>query len=259
MSPPDDSPNGGPNIARDLTTIHIEALDPDTMALWRAVAKIATELGEDSRWCLVGGLMVALFAIEAEQTQRPTTDIDLLGDARRRPSATEWLATRLLRLGADLHEISGTSHERGFRFELDGQLVDVLASDGLGRPAITTGKLQTIQIPGGTQALSRTEIVQIVVDDNTVTLRRPMLVAAILLKARALPVHSQPEDQRYDLVILLALLDDPREARKQLSKSEIGWLRRIADRLSLDDEALGELFDAYRLRAARAAYRVLTA
>ena len=41
-------------------------IDPDAMQLWRTVAKIADQLdGRQTRWCLVGGLMVALFAIEA--------------------------------------------------------------------------------------------------------------------------------------------------------------------------------------------------
>lgn len=244
---------------RTRVRIPIEALDPDAMALWRTVAKVASALGEDRPWCLVGGLMVALFAIEAGQTQRPTKDIDILGDARRRPSGTEVVARELKTLGAELTQITGLDSERGFRFDVDGQVVDVLAPDGLGRtPARTTGKLQTIQIPGGTQALDRTEVVEIVVDGQAVALRRPTLVAAVLLKARALAVHSRPEDQRHDLVTLLALLSDPRAARQQISAKETGWLRAIEDSLALDDPAFAETFDPARLRVARAAYRILT-
>jgi hypothetical protein len=33
--------------------------------------------------------------------------------------------------------------------------------------------------------------------------RRPTLLGAVLLKARALPVHSRPEDQREDIITLL--------------------------------------------------------
>ncbi len=40
---------------------------------------------------------------------------------------------------------------------------------------------------------------------------------------------------------------------------EIGWVRSISDRLSIDDPAFQESFGASRLRTARAAYRVLTA
>jgi hypothetical protein len=230
------------------------------MELWRTVAKLAAVFGRDHRWCLVGGLMVALFAIEAQQNQRATTDIDILADARARPSRTAWAAARLKALGATLHVSQESELERGFRFDFDGQIVDVLAPDGLGSfGATTTGKLQTIQIPGGTQALNRTERVEIVVEDDAATLRRPKLIAAILLKARALRVHSRPQDQRHDLVTLLSLLDDPRAARTEITTREIGWLRSISDRLSIDDPALHQSFEAIRLRVARAAYRVLSA
>jgi hypothetical protein len=243
-----------------VAAIRIELVDPDAMELWRTMAKVAAALGDDRRWCLVGGLMVALFAIEAQQAQRTTTDIDVLADARARPSGTAWATRRLKTLGATLRESPESEREHGFRFDFDGQIIDVLAPDGLGSAgATTTGKLGTIQIPGGTQALNRVEVVEIVVDKTAVTLRRPTLIAAILLKARALRVHSRPEDQRHDLVTLLSLLEDPRSARDEIAAKEIKWLRSISDRLSIDDPAFQESFETSRLRAARAAYRVLVA
>ena len=242
-----------------VTSIGIDALDPDTAALWRTVAKIATTLGEDQTWCLVGGLMVALFALEAGQTPRPTTDIDILGNARQRPSATQHISDQLQSLGGELHEPGGLQSERGFRFTVDGQIVDILAPDGLpnNRPPLTTGRLRTIQIPGGTQALQRTELVEIIVDGHAATLRRPTLIAAILLKARALRVHSRPDDQRHDLITLLSLLDDPRTARQQLTKTELGWIRKAEFDLHLRDPDLYGSFDPERLQSAQAAYRLL--
>ncbi len=243
-----------------VASIRVELIDSDAMELWRTVTKVAGAFGEDRRWCLVGGLMVALFAIEARQTQRVTTDIDVLADARARPSGTAWASGRLKALGASVRELQRADRERGFRFDFEGQIVDVLAPEGLGSSGATTiGKLKTIQIPGGTQALNRTEVVEIVVEEDAVMLRRPKLIAAILLKARALPVHSRPQDQRQDLVTLLSLLEDPRAARGELTKKEIGWMRSISDRLSIDDPALQESFEVARLRVARAAYRVLAA
>lgn len=245
---------------RPVASIQIDLIDPDAMQLWRTVAKLAVALGDDGRWCLVGGLMVALFAIEAQQVQRATTDIDLLADARARPSGTRWATGRLQALGATLREPKGVERERGFRFDFDGQVVDVLAPDGLGPSgARTSGRLQTIQIPGGTQALHRTELVEIVLDDHAAAVRRPTLIAAILLKARALRVHSRPEDQRHDLITLLGLLEDPRPGRAELSSSEIKWLRAISGRVALDDVELAESFTLSHLRMARAAYRVLVA
>ena len=245
---------------RPAASIQIDLIDPDAMELWRTVADVATALGEDRKWCLIGGLMVALFAIEAQQTQRVTTDIDVLADARARPSATEWASRRLESLGATLHQVQGLERERGFRFDVHGQIVDVLAPEGLGPAgARTTGGLQTIQIPGGTQALRRTEVVEIVVGDTAARLRRPTLIAAILLKARALRIHSRPEDQRHDLVTLLSLLEDPRAAREEITSKELAWLRSICDRLAINHPGPEASLDAAHLRAARAAFALLTA
>ncbi|MEJ7893146.1 MAG: hypothetical protein WKF94_10945 [Solirubrobacteraceae bacterium] len=62
-----------------MKSIRIDALDPDTTQLWRKVVEVAQALeDQQTGWCLVGGLMVASFAIEAGQIQRPTTDIDIL-------------------------------------------------------------------------------------------------------------------------------------------------------------------------------------
>jgi hypothetical protein len=241
-----------------MPSIIIDVSDPDAMDLWRTVAKIADALdGQQTRWCLVGGLMVALFAIEAGQLQRPTTDIDILGDARERPSGTQAVTEQLEQIGASLMEVSGLDSERGFRFELDGQVVDVLAPDGLGAPPTTSGRLQTIQIPGGSQALNRVEAVEIVIDGRRARLLRPTLLGAILLKARSLEVHARTQDQREDLVTLLSLMTDPRTATESMKKTERRWLRSIESALDIEDRRLEALFDPARLRVARASYRRL--
>jgi hypothetical protein len=61
-----------------MNEIVMDALDPATTALWQAVCRIARALNAEhnTRWCLVGGLMVASFAIEAQQHVRTTRDID---------------------------------------------------------------------------------------------------------------------------------------------------------------------------------------
>ncbi len=247
-------------MSAPVASLRVDALDPETTALWRSVARIAAALGDRPSWCLVGGLMVALFAIEADQTARPTTDIDILGDARARPSAAESVTATLEELGATLLDVSGTDLERGFRFNLDGHIVDVLAPDGLpgNRPPLTSGNLQTIEIPGGTQALHRTEVVELIVDGQTVRLRRPTLIAAILLKARALPIHHRQPDQRHDLITLLALLDDPRAARESITPKQAGWLRAVAGGLNLDDADLDDLVGPQGAQRARAAFQLLT-
>jgi hypothetical protein len=248
-----------PPGATPVASITINALDPDDQRLWETVAAIAEQLGDDDRWCLVGGLMVALFAMQAAQRPRATTDIDVLANARTRPSGTRWATQRLEEMGATLSEVVGLDGHRGFRFGLDGQIIDVLAPDGLRKAARTAGKLETIQIPGGTQALERSEVVEIVVDGVPSRVRRPTLPGALLLKARALPVHSRPEDQREDIITLLALVDDPYAMRGSLTQAERRWLRSIENTLALDNPALPARFSLARLRAARAAYQILVA
>jgi hypothetical protein len=245
--------------ATPVASITINALDPAEQRLWQAVAAISRQLGEDEGWCLVGGLMVALFAMQASQRPRVTTDIDVLANARTRPSGTTWAAQRLEAMGATLTDVDGLDGQRGFRFELDDQIIDVLAPDGLGRAARTAGKLETIQIPGGTQALERIEVVEIVVDGVASRVSRPTLLGALLLKARALPVHSRPEDQREDMITLLALVEDPDAMRPSFTQAERRWLRSIESTLALDDPALPARFSLARLRTARAAYQILVA
>jgi hypothetical protein len=223
------------------------------------VAAIAVQLGDDERWCLIGGLMVALFAMQAARRPRATTDIDVLANTRARPSGTRWATQRLEEMGATLTKVDGLDGQRGVRFELNDQIIDILAPDGLGRAARTAGELETIQIPGGTQALERVEVVEMVVDGLASRARRPTLFGALLLKARALPVHSRPEDQREDIITLLALVDDPDGMRRSPAQAERRWLRRIESTLALEDPALPARFSLARLRAARAAYQILVA
>jgi hypothetical protein len=241
-----------------VSEIVIDALDPDAMSLWRTIAKIAKALEQQRvEWCLVGGMMVALFALEAGQIQRATTDIDILGDARQRPSATTAVTGHLQDLGATRTEIGGFEAERGFRFAMDGHIVDVLAPDGLTRPPMTDAQFETIQIPGGTQALQRKETVTIVLDGQHTRLSRPTLLGAILLKARSMPVHSKPEDQREDLITLLGLLTDPRAAAATLKKGERKWLGAIEEQLNLGDPTLETRFGLAQLRVANAAFTIL--
>ncbi len=67
--------------------------------------------------------------------------------------------------------------------------------------------------------------------------------------ARALPVHSRPQDQRHDLVTLLSLLDDPRAARTEITTKEIrarsrgcGWRLASLERAFWELDAAGEDF-----------------
>ena len=148
-----------------VSPIEIRPGDESARKLWEAVAKLANYLPPQG-WCLVGGLMVQLHAFEHVASPRPTGDIDLLGDARARPSVTEHLGNAIDELGGELVEPPSTDPQLGQRFAIDGQVIDVLGPDGLKAAPRTLGKQVTVQIPGGTQALHRSESVEVSIDDG---------------------------------------------------------------------------------------------
>jgi hypothetical protein len=114
------------------------------------------------------------------------------------------------------------------RYQRDDLTVDGLAPDGMKRG---------VGVPGGSQALARAETVTVRVDGRAFVVRRPTLLGAILIKARSLLVHRDPEAQREDLLLLLSLVEDPRTMSQELKPSERGWLRDAAQRLELERPA----------------------
>jgi len=133
-------------------------------------------------------------------------------------------------------------------------IVDLLAPDGLNPAPDLAGGLKAVGVPGGTQALNRSEVVTVSVDGNEFELRRPTLLGAIMIKARSIMRHADPEAQREDLLRLLSLVEDPRAIAAELKSSERRWLRQTADRLDLDGLTL---LDDVAVRNARLAYRIL--
>lgn len=246
-----------------MRVVRISPPSPEAERTWRRLVELAAELGDSEDWCLVGGLMVQLFAYEHESISRPTTDIDILGDARRRPSATRRLAEKLRDLGAVLPIPATTDPTVGYQFELEGETVEVLGPDGLRNDPSTIGNLRTIQIGGGTQALRRVETVMVSVAEGIPTaVRRPTLLGAILLKAKAMKtVRRKQAEHRQDLIQLLSFVDDPRAMAGEggLKPSEQGWLRDVRRQLDLDGAAGVRTFEASTLDRARAAYELLLA
>ncbi len=196
--------------------------------------------------------MVQLHALEHGVTDvRPTGDIDILGQARP-PGGLRSLDAALRGEGFESigPDLEGYAH----RYERDGLIVDVLAPDGIKSPLDLGGGRKAIGVPGGSQALGRSETVTVTVDGCSFELRRPTLLGAVLIKARSLIVHSDPETQREDLLQLLALIGDPREMAADLRTSERKRLRVAEQGLDLPGLSL---LDAQTMRRAELAYRLL--
>lgn len=200
--------------------------------LWHVLFDLAEE---NEHWTLIGARMVELHAARASRTMgRASRDADALANARRRPNPVQAIAQILEAKGFELRppSVFGVGHE----YRRGAIEIDLLAPEGLGkgseRARTTSAPYHTVEVPGGSQALRRTEWVEVEVSGRQGKIPCPNLVGAILIKARAVDVDDRPDDQRRDLALLLSLVDDPRPLREELSAEERSWLR---NRRELDD------------------------
>ncbi len=205
--------------------IVIQPRGPEELALWQATAEISRELPRGS-WTLVGAQMVFLLAYEYGLTiGRTSADIDLLVDVRLVATATTETSLALERIGYQFDP--PTPDGRGHRFRRGETVVDVLAPDNLGPRAwlFTFRPARTIAVPGGTQALSRSRLLQVALEGETNELPCPSLLGGILLKARAVAVAEDPDKHRRDLCLLLSAAQDPRALSSELTGNEKRWLK----------------------------------
>ena len=156
----------------------------DARRLWALVLSLSGEFGPDREWSLIGGLMVQLHGFEHDDYPRSTADIDLLGGAKRPPRMTEEIAALLLERGAEVVTPPRSDPKLGYRFEFEGETIELPGPDGLRHAPKTTAGLKTFGVEGGSQALHRTEVVLVSLDgEEPVAVRRPNLLGAILIKA----------------------------------------------------------------------------
>jgi hypothetical protein len=177
-----------------MTRIEVAFDDEETRKPWLALGNLVDRI--PGEWTLIGGLMVQLHALEHGISDvRLTRDIDILGQAR--PQGALKVIDRALR--AEGFEPTGPDLD-GFahRYERGELIVDVLAPDGLNPPPELGGGMKAVGVPEGSQALSRSEVVTIRVDGRDFELRRPTLLGAILIKARSIVRHADPQAQRED-------------------------------------------------------------
>jgi hypothetical protein len=228
--------------------------------IWKLVLSLADELGPDREWTLIGGLMVQLHAFEHGDDPRPTVDIDLLGGAKRPPRMTEAMAALLVARGAEVAEPPRSSPNLGYRFEFEGDTVEVLGPDGLRSDPKTIGGLTTFQAAGGSQALRRAEAVLVSLDGaGPVAVRRPNLLGAILIKARVVVKKREGKyaSDRQDLIRLLTYVDEPRALAADMSRKEPRWLHEAEGALGFEDQGLPVLFPVGVLERAQQVLRLL--
>jgi hypothetical protein len=250
-------------MTSESKVIGISPANPAAKKLWAKALELVEGFGAEERWSLIGGLMVQLHAFERGVGSRPTADIDILGDSRCRPPVTARIAEILVERGGEMTMPPVSDENLGYRFEVEGEVVEVVGSEGVRRDPKTLGKYTTFQVPGGSQALSRTEVVRVSLDgDPPVGLRRPSLLGAILIKARAVAARRDRFDSdRQDLIRLLSFVHDPRALadEERLRTTERRWLRDIEPLMAFDDAALTNVFPAGDVGRAGQAYRLLIA
>lgn len=205
--------------------IDLIAADQRDRAVWETIVDISEWF--PAPWTLIGARMVQLHAMSAGRTvPRVSLDADALADVRAMPGATQKLAAVLTGQGFKLAEVSafGLAH----RFVRGDVSVDVLAPDGLGttESRLTVGKLHTVEVPGGSQALNRTELRRVRIGRRRGAIPVPSLLGAILLKARAVSKDDAPENQRIDLAVLLSIVEDVAPLITEMRPTEKSWLRR---------------------------------
>lgn len=226
--------------------------------LWHLLLDLADQLTVP--WTLIGGQMVLLHAIEHGQVPpQVSQDGDVLADIRADSRAITQVVAQLEALDFGLAGISadGLAHRYTRTAEPRDVVVDVLAPEGLGeRTDLTTSPPgRTLEVPGGTQALSRTELVTVVHEGRRGEVPRPSLVAAIVAKAAAVEL-ADPARHYRDLALLCALVVDPFDMRDQLVRKDRQRLRK-AKKLSDDAHPAWALVPAQVRAQGQIAFGVL--
>ncbi len=143
--------------------------------LWATLIEVADL--RSGEWTLVGGQMVFLHAMEhGVNPPRVSTDLDVLVNARIVAGGVREFVVAIERVGFELDGASpeGLAH----RYRRGTVSIDVLAPEGLGQRAdlTTTPPGRTLQVPGGTQALDRTELLPVRVGASVGLVPRPSLL-----------------------------------------------------------------------------------
>ena len=228
------------NTTADPPFVDLTArLTPAGVASWEAIGELAQVVPRD-QWAVVGGMMVIIHGQRyGREPHRTTGDGDIVVDVRS-------FGRRAMRNVATALESKGfkttMSPENVTRFDRGKAKIDLLAPEGMGvDPVLTSPPGHAIMAPGATQALDRTELIEVRWGGVTVV-RVPSLLGAIVAKAAAShEVNSLAADERrkhqIDLVFLLGIAwtQDTRPMAVTMGKNDRKRLRTAMDRIDRDE------------------------
>lgn len=206
------------------TAIVLPPLAAPVDLLWHVLLDLADELRVP--WTLVGGQMVLLHALEHGQVPPLVSqDGDLLADIRAEKQALTTIVTALRERGFHPQPAADDLAHRYLRetkIHDKPLVIDLLAPEGVGSKAdlTTTPPGRTVETPGGTQSLNRSENVLVEHEGRRGLIPRPILVSAVIIKSAAVSLPGDSAKHLRDVALLCALLSDPFAAAEQLDPKD---------------------------------------
>lgn len=217
-----DSAQGKPPFLVPDLTVRIDHLTDEELEAWNSILDLYEAI--PSGWVLVGGQMVHLHHWQRQvQPPRVTTDADLLMDIRINRDSLRKVSAYLQDQG---FEEAGRSPENiGHRWIRSGVKIDLLIPEGLGERSssvTTVTGARTVQVPGGSQEIIRAQSISVQLPDRIGHVIRPSLLGALVGKAAALEISSDPRRERHltDFASLAKLIPDPLGMRSLVSKKD---------------------------------------
>lgn len=219
--------------------IVLPAMGARQEAAWHALLDLYEAHPHD--WTLIGGQLVHLHCAERGfRPQRPTDDADAVVNGRDATVLGSVTASlKALQFAPAAASADGIQH----RWTRGEAVIDVLVPEGMGeraetRPSITG--FPTVAAPGGTQALARTEVVEVQVAARIGRIPRPSLVGAMILKAKARidTLGANRERHCEDFAVLTAMLAATDTRGLALTKGERRSLRVMIELTRQHDRAM---------------------
>lgn len=120
------------------------------------------------------------------------------------------------------------------RWTKGAAVVDVLIPENTGERTAkrkSASGFPTVAVPGGTQALNRSETVDVQVGGRTGVVRRPVILSAMIMKAAARIETTGPGRERHchDFAALAAILSASDTAAFELTRKDKQRLRRMIE------------------------------
>lgn len=215
----------------NLGQVQLPVMSADQADMWHLILRLANRLRED-QWALIGGQMVALYAARAGRPfPRVTADIDMLANMEVLAANLATCTSALTALGLQVELDSSGAAYRFTGAGPSGPLqVDLLAPDhGPAKRRLHTRGGDTIETPGGTQALNRIALATVVLPTGeSEEVPTPSLLGAIVLKAAAwLADTRDPDRHSQDAALLASFIDDVPGMVLQLAGSDGKRLRKL--------------------------------